>query len=430
MESGYFGDIWMAAYINREGMEAALKHCTPTVYTVDSASFAENINPSNGRPTGEWVSSEAVKPINREAVTMEDVLKDGTQVFFIDHPNVTKYVWYKVKREHGQFEPGEGPLNYYAALHREGLIVHENERLNIKPVNLEEYYKPGRYDEAVKVLKAEIEKERLPSKDFLKRITADHTQGTNWTLDILTRNPERQALLETAMVIHGINDLNPKRLGGNMAVVVEAGDREVLRISDAKIEGVRLQEDEVWAPSKDYGVVAGFRVEKFPKTQPMDKAIAVGDLSKKEAFEMIEDLAVRLGRKNQFLWDCKPDNFNVTKTREGKYVAFVIDSGAIAPLAQMHAGKIGNDTHTNLDKFVANLSYLAREAGVSDAAIQENPEAYFRKMIGTRTLEDVDRKAIQRQYQEALNVKEPLLLEASPPSKQPLEKNTTAVVRV
>ena len=127
MESGYTGSesgiTWSAAFINRKGLEEAVKHFTPTVYTVDSAPFTQNMR--DGRPTGEWVSPETVKPVSKQAVTMEDILQDGTQIFFVGHPHITKDVWNRTRQKHlkdWKFEPGDGPLAYYAALKREGRL--------------------------------------------------------------------------------------------------------------------------------------------------------------------------------------------------------------------------------------------------------------------------------------------------------------------
>jgi hypothetical protein len=155
------GEPMLAAIINRVGWEAEFKNRTPAVYTFSSNGF-QNTRRPDGTVTLEWTSANAATPIASEQMTKKAIMETGAQLFFVEHPHITKQVWHQWRKANfGSVTPS---LDLYAALHRERLIEHENERLGIKPIVLEEHYKQGLYDTEIKNLKTMMACEELRQK--------------------------------------------------------------------------------------------------------------------------------------------------------------------------------------------------------------------------------------------------------------------------
>lgn len=198
----------------------------------------------------------------------------------------------------------------------------------------------------------------------------------NWTLDKLSNNPAAIAAINQSLTQHNVVVL-PARLGGNMSLVVETKDHMILRITDTQIQPETPHDKKMLQPIKRLGNVAGFTVEVFPKALTLPNALAQKTITPEAAQRSIKQLVGDYAKQNQFLWDVQLDNFCVSTDKYGQPALSVLDGGAVTDMKNMHQGKVGNDTHCNLDKFAISMSESMQKLGAKDTNITANPEAYI-----------------------------------------------------
>jgi hypothetical protein len=225
--------------------------------------------------------------------------------------------------------------------------------------------------------------------------TRDPAANPNWTLDALASSPEKSRMVLRTLQRNGLNNISPQLLGGNMAVVIELPQQRVLRISDSTIEPQRARDWKILQPVSNLGTIAGFNVEILPKVKTLDSAIKNGEIEKQEAAALIRQSISEFREQGQFLWDCKPENFCLIKSGNNN-VLFLLDSGALAPLSQMHEGRMGNDSQTNLDKFKSNMTNTMNQLDCPDTAIALNPEEYLKSLASNSPMADYE--SVQRNH--------------------------------
>jgi len=204
----------------------------------------------------------------------------------------------------------------------------------------------------------------------------------NFTLQKLMENPERLSTISSHLYRQGIRQYPDQLMGGNMALAMDISDNAVLRVVDAKAESPRRKDWKIIQPVADLGEVAETRMEILPKVVTLKEAIDSNSVTQAQALDMTKNLVAAFAQENRFFWDCRPENIAVVK-HGSSLVPLLLDSGAEVPMSQMHGGKIGNDTNTNLDKFAGSLAVLSEKAGKPDPAIRQNPQAYLAKLRDT-----------------------------------------------
>jgi len=224
----------------------------------------------------------------------------------------------------------------------------------------------------------------------------------NWTLDRLEQSRSATLALSTALERAGIGPIPPVRLGGNMALVIPLSDNRILRVVDAGVEAKRPPEWKIWQPHYDMGTIEGFHMELYPRVQTLDAAIASGDLPPYIGAHLIEQTVAAFAKQEQFLWDCKPENFCVVKAGD-TYTLFVLDAGAVVPMHERHGGRIGNDTHTYLDKFGLMMNVVLHRMGAPDPQVATNPEGYLAR-ISQMPTPAIPYEGLQRAYANAIGL--------------------------
>ena len=240
----------------------------------------------------------------------------------------------------------------------------------------------------------------------VKAINRERDSATqpNWTLDKLASNPDKARLVSLRLEKEGISAIPTKRLGGNMALVMKLPHNRVLRVADATAEEKRSKDWGIWQPIRDLGTVGGCHVEVYPEATTLVDGLKSGEVSKHEAGRLITQAVAAFARKGQFLWDCKPENFCYVKTGSNTHALFVLDAGAVVPLSMMHEGKIGKDSHTNLDKFAGMMAQVMDDLGQPSGDVRSHPESYLTKLLNGVPLESVDNEGIQRAYTASLGL--------------------------
>ncbi len=242
--------------------------------------------------------------------------------------------------------------------------------------------------------------ELLSFHELVSRLNAsrDPAADGDITLDAL-RDEQTLKAVEDNLLAQGITDYHPQRLGGTTALVLELPGDRVLRLVKANVEKPIDEND--WTqiqPIQKLGTVSGIEGEVFPKVLTLDVAIKQGLVSKPNGAVMIKQMVAGSARKGQLLWDIKPDNFAILPDADGHWVPFVLDKGARAPMSEMNEGKIGNDPHTNLDKFRTDLSAVLAELGAPDARIEADPVAYLDALQQEQPPLAADFRAVQEHY--------------------------------
>lgn len=181
-----------------------------------------------------------------------------------------------------------------------------------------------------------------------------------WTASKLAANPAAVSLIANRLAERGVTQIAPTTMGGNMSLVAELPTRnQVLRIVDVAQENSPVGNPLMLQPDLDFGEINGFRVQVFPKVQLLSEAINDGSISNNDALAKVMKLVDTFASQDQFFWDVRLPNLYVSKNSEVR----LLDPGSVCPMSERYNGLIGNDTHTNDDKYQANIAYLCRELG-------------------------------------------------------------------
>ncbi len=195
---------------------------------------------------------------------------------------------------------------------------------------------------------------------LIQRLIQEGVAQNNWTISQLTSKQNAVFLISSQLNEYGITSVAPKTMGGSMSLVVELPERnQVLRIVDSKKERSPAGHPLMLQPDHDLGEIDGFRVQIFPKVKLLSQAIEDGSISKKEALKKIIGLVDAFLAREELFWDVRVPNICVTAENELK----LLDPGSVCPISERYDGLIGNDTHTNDDKFKKNIAYLCEELG-------------------------------------------------------------------
>lgn len=244
-------------------------------------------------------------------------------------------------------------------------------------------------------------------KQFVHELNArrDATGEQNWTLDKL-RDGRALDAIGARLAEYGITSFPQDTLGkGHMALVFPWHRHQVVRISDNTIERLRLNDGRVLQPTASLGTVEDFGIEVTPQVTTLQNAMKKGTVSKEEASFMVKQLIASFARGGMFFWDCKIDNICIMQNDRGKHVPIVLDSGAIAPMSEMYEGKIGNDRHTNMDKFKINLKQALESFGENAEMVGRYPEGYLAHLQHSMPELQEDFAAIQKRHAANLGLK-------------------------
>lgn len=203
---------------------------------------------------------------------------------------------------------------------------------------------------------------------LISRLLQSDKTGHVWTLNKLTDAPKGTIeRIDAELHQLGITHLPEDTLGGNMSIAVAIPDTNtVLRVSDDNVEPPRPYHPAILQPLIEPRNVDNFRIEITPHVMMLQTALDKGVLSKHDAREQLERIFQSLEQSNLFFWDCKMADLGVVAGNDGLPQLVIIDGGSVCPESQRHEGKIGHDTQTNNDKYMANISHLLGQ--LSDTA--------------------------------------------------------------
>lgn len=222
------------------------------------------------------------------------------------------------------------------------------------------------------------------------------TDTANLTLDIL-KDPRSLQNLGSFIDSLGMSFDKATRPGGNISLVLDMGNQSILRVTPLHVEPPRPKDWKILQPLFALEN-EGFRVELFPKVQVLDQAYRQGMFTNHQVAEIIKKEIAAFGRQGQLLWDFKLNNFGLLPLgKTGHYAPVLLDAGAICSLKEMHGGKLGNDTHTNWDKF-KNLGTLFRDLGIQEPDIDLNPMKYLLDMMALLKPFPLDYQKIQKDH--------------------------------
>lgn len=237
-------------------------------------------------------------------------------------------------------------------------------------------------------------------KQFVSELNArrDAAGGQNWTLDKL-RDGRVLDAIGAHLAKYGIVSFPQDTLGdGHMALVFPWHRHQVIRIADNTTERPRFNDARILQPIASLGMVEGFGIEVLPRVTTLQNAMRKGMVSKEEASFVIKRLVASFARSGLFFWDCKIDNICIMQNERGQLVPLVLDSGAVSPMREMYQGKIGNDEHTNMDKFKINLKQTLQCFGENTDVIERYPEGYLTYLQHTMPELQEDFAGIQKRH--------------------------------
>lgn len=88
------------------------------------------------------------------------------------------------------------------------------------------------------------------------------------------------------------------------------------------------------------------------------EALTEGAITKKDALAQIMSTVEQFAEQGLFFWDVTIPNLCVVNGQ-----VKLLDPGSVCPIAERYKGQMGNDTHSNDDKFQANLAHICSELG-------------------------------------------------------------------
>lgn len=149
------------------------------VYVLPSDTFSNTLRKIDGTPTIEWQSSASVTPHKIIHYTPEDVMRTGSQLFFLD-PKIGKEIWHYdpkgsddfsfmnrivAKHNSGALPPEFTIMHLAKELMDAGIMKHLNKNTGINPIPLDNSPYAG-------VIKEDIEwlKQKILSKDDKQKI--------------------------------------------------------------------------------------------------------------------------------------------------------------------------------------------------------------------------------------------------------------------
>ena len=151
LNSGTDHGIKYAAFTDYDKWQQEIENSPCTVYALPTNSFTQTMDKRDGTPSIEWQSPVAVQADHTIQYTPEKVMQEGGQLFFLDasigrdkwhydqqNPDHDSF-WNRVQAKHdaGLLSDSITPLQIYKALVDNGIMMHLNAKLGIRPATIQ-----------------------------------------------------------------------------------------------------------------------------------------------------------------------------------------------------------------------------------------------------------------------------------------------------